>query len=154
MVKIVKMAFIRGLLFMSFGGVIFLQAGDLAATLEKQYAMSIERVNQKSLHERRIVFEPLLAEIDDIKKLSRGHAEKSFWIRGKAVRDLLLEGWDEVPKEPTEDERELVKAYIEAIYRLDGILNERGSLLFRILKKRPDSFYSELHSILALLDKF
>ena len=131
MVKVVKMAFVWSALFISFCDVVFLQAGDFEPGLRAQYIIS-----------------PIPGEIDELEKWQAGYQDRNFWIRAKAIRDLLADEWDKMPKEPKEDDRELIKTYIEAIFRLDGILKKRHSLLFRILKKREGDFHTELQKIL------
>ena len=152
MVKVIKMAFVLGALFISFCDVIFLQAGGLAAALEKRHeGMCIGGGSQSRLHEQHIIFAPISGEIDELEKWQLRYDERCFWIRAKAIRDVLVGEWDKMPKEPKEDERELIKNYIEAIFRLDGILDKRSSLVFRILRKRESNFFSELEKILELL---
>ena len=152
MVKVVKMVFVLGALFINFCGVTFLQAGDFAVALEKRHEkMRIERAGQKSLHEQHIILAPISGEIDELEKWQSRYDERCFWIRAKAIRDVLVDEWDKMPKEPKEDDRKLIKNYIETIFRLDGILDKRNSLVFCILRKREGHFFSELEKILELL---
>lgn len=151
MVRILKTAFVYGAFFISFCDVVFLQAGDFESGLRVANGKKrIEQAGQKSLHEQRIIFSPIPGEIDELEKWQAGHQDTKFWIRAKAIREVLVREWNKMPKEPKEDDQELIKNYIEAIFRLDGILKKRHSLLFRILNKGESDFHTELQNILEL----